>query len=375
MSVPDGAPAVNTKNYSRKFDYLDTDALKDVKRFILATDVDEPGRKLEEELARRLGKERCLRVVWPTGVKDANELLVKYGVEWVKAVVGNPAPYPIEGLYSLVDFEDKLDDIFFNGPKLGVNPGWEFFGQHYTVKPGEMTIVTGIPSHGKSEFIDSVMINLAKTHGWRFGVFSPENQPIEQHAQKMVEKILKQRMYKGHLIPKKDYIKAKGVIFKTFEFILPKSCSVQDILDMAKIAVQRRGINGLVLDPWNEMDHNRASGMTETEHISQSLTKIRTFARDNGVHVWLIAHPKKLDKHKETGEYPVPTPWDISGSANWRNKADCCLTVFRDVMDDLGRVDIHIQKVRNRWVGKLGRVTMRYNINTSEYIEWAEDNQ
>lgn len=40
--------------------------------------------------------------------------------------------------------------------------------------PGELTIITGVPNSGKSEWIDALMVNLASKFGWRFGLCSME---------------------------------------------------------------------------------------------------------------------------------------------------------------------------------------------------------
>jgi len=128
----------------------------------------------------------------------------------------------------------------------------------------------------------------------------------------------------------------------------------------------RMGIQGLVIDPWNELDHSRPQGLTETEYISQCLTRIRQFARHYGVHVWVVAHPTKLIKGSD-GQYPVPTPYDISGAAHWFNKADNCLAVWRDKTDDRAPVDLHVQKIRFAEVGKLGMTRFAYNPATSCY--------
>jgi twinkle protein len=109
--------------------------------------------------------------------------------------------------------------------------------------------------------------------------------------------------------------------------ILPEEPSINAILAVAKALVLRKGIRGLVIDPWNEIEHGRTQGQTETEYISIVLSRIRQFARAHGVHVWLVAHPAKLFK-EANGKYPVPGPYDVSGSAHWRNKADCCLAVW-----------------------------------------------
>ena len=85
------------------------------------------------------------------------------------------------------------------------------------------------------------------------------------------------------------------------------------------------GIRGLVIDPYNELDHQRHSSMSETEYVSQMLTKIKRFAQHNDVHVWFVAHPKQLQGWK--GE--APNLYDISGSAHFVNKADCGVVVHR----------------------------------------------
>ena len=130
--------------------------------------------------------------------------------------------------------------------------------------------------------------------------------------------------------------------------------------------VKRRGIRGVVLDPWNEIDHTRAGAISETEYISQSLSKLRAFARGHGVHLWIVAHPTKLQKEQD-GSYPVPTPYDVAGSAHWRNKADNCIAVWRDTAKDNNAVEVHIQKVRKKSVGKVGMTTILYDRVTGQY--------
>jgi twinkle protein len=86
VSVPNGAPAIGTKNFDALLRYLaaDHDRLEPVQRHVLALDMDGPGLALEAELARRLGPERCVRVRWPEGCKDANDLLMKHGIDEVQ---------------------------------------------------------------------------------------------------------------------------------------------------------------------------------------------------------------------------------------------------------------------------------------------------
>lgn len=377
VSVPDGAPTPNTKDYASKFNFLETakEQLAAVKTFVIAVDNDDPGQRLEDELSRRLGRERCKKVVWPTGCKDANEVLTQHGPAMLRECIDNAAPYPIAGVFNVLELSDKIDHLFKHGFERGHKTGWMALDDFYTVRPGELTIVTGIPNSGKSNWMDALLVNLASIHGWRFAVFSPENQPLEDHAARIIEKYTRQPFTTGPT-PKMsaDTLKqGKAWANEHFTWILPDDDSewtIDTVLDRAKQLVFRLGLRGLVIDPWNELEHVRPEGMSETDHTSKALKRIRQFARHNGIHIWVVAHPTKLYKNKD-GEYPIPTPYDISGSAHWRNKADNCITVWRDFHNPEAVVEIHVQKVRFRQIGKIGKADLHYHKATGTYTDRA----
>src|SRR5262249_8516738 len=141
-----------------------------------------------------------------------------------------------------------------------------------------------------------------------------------------------------------------------FAFIRPygdQPASIKQIFEECYtwLALEETRTAGVVIDPWNELEHMRPQWMSETEYISESLSRIRRFARTYNCHVWVVAHPRILQRDKD-GKRPVPTPYDVSGSAHWYNKADNCITVWRDVASDSKKAQIHIQKVRFKHVGK-----------------------
>lgn len=199
----------------------------------------------------------------------------------------------------------------------------------------------------------------------------PENLPVSRHVAKLIEQYTGLPFREGPTkrVPQEEVIMALNWLHAHFGFIAPEeSLTIPGLLDTAKRLVARHGIRGLILDPWNEFDHARTSGQMETEYISHSLTQIRRFARNHGVHVWLVAHPQKLYK-RDDGSYPVPTPYDISGSAHWRNKADNCLTVWRDEQELDQPVKLYIQKIRFREVGKIGVVDLQFEQSSGRYKE------
>lgn len=374
ISVPDGAPAENAKDYASKFSFLeaDQDRLDAVTEWIIAVDNDAPGKRLEDELARRLGRDKCKRVVWPSGCKDANDVLLAHGSDRLRECIEAAVPYPLAGVFEVADLGDRIDILYEKGWEKGVSTGWAEVDDLYTVRPGEFTVITGMPNSGKSNWLDALAVNLAATHGWRFAVFSPENQPLEDHMARMIEKYIGCPFTDGPT-PRMDKASldlGKGWVNDHFFWVLPEDdneWTIETVLDRAKSLVRRKGITGLIIDPWNELEHVRPSNLTETEYISQVLKHVRQFARRNGVHVWIVAHPTKMYRSKD-GEYPVPTLYDISGSGHWRNKADNGIVVYRDFAEPLNPVEVHVQKIRFRQIGKLGMARLAYKAATATYF-------
>ena len=376
VSVPDGAPSVESKNYSSKFEFLNEPRINGVEKgrtYIIAVDNDAPGQRLQEELARRLGKEVCSRVTWPEECKDANDVLVKHGKKVLAECIEHAEPYPIAGTFTASDLSDKLGELYDNGLEKGISTGWPCLDKHYLVRPGCFSVVTGIPCSGKSNWIDSMMVNIAKKEGWRFAIFSPENQPLEDHMSRIMEKYIEAPFRQGfnRRMTKEELNYAKDWVKEHFHWILPEDDSewtLEKILETARGLVRRYGIRGLVIDPWNELESGRG-GLSETEYIGMCLKRARQFARRYGIHLWIVAHPAKMYRDKD-GSYPVPSLWDISGSAHWRNKSDSGVVIYRDLSDpDSKLVDIHIQKQRFRQDGAMGMASLRYNPIVGDYYE------
>lgn len=377
VSVPDGAPPENAKNYATKFSFLeaDEDAISSVMRWIIAVDNDTPGVRLKKELIRRFGAGKCWEVKWPDGCKDANDVLVRYGKDKLVECIKSAQPTPVEGIYNVRDFANKVIDAYKHGVERGESTGWPTVDKFYTVRPGEWTLVTGIPGSGKSEWLDALMVNLSLSQGWVFGILSMENLPLERHFQKLAEKYTNLPFENKRDMERMSEMQLHSALKwgdKHFKFLLPPddNLTIDDVIDLAKILCYRYGINGLVIDPWNELTHSYPRNVNETNYISEALGKIRRFARQHTVHVWIVAHPTKLQKDKD-GSYPVPTPYDVHGSAHWRNKADNAIAIHRPHISDYTdrTVEVHIQKIRFKEIGKVGMARLRYDIVSGRYID------
>jgi twinkle protein len=324
---------------------------------------------LRDELGRRFGFDRCLKVDCPPDCKDANDVLLKYGNAKLVELIKSASEFPIEGVFGIDELYEDIKSFYYNGYPKGVKVGIPSFDEHIQFMSGQFTTVTGIPGSGKSEFVDYIMAQTAINHKWTWGVCSFENQPSSFHVTKLMEKYVgksfAQRYNPYDRMNSNEFDDAVNFVGDYFHFINVNAIDVtlQGILDKAKELVTRKGIQGLLIDPWNYVEHKSASGQTETQYVSECLTKIKAFALTHGIHILLIAHPTKLGKINN--KYEVPTLYNISGSAHFFNKTDNGITVYRDFATN--KVDIHIQKVRYSWLGKVGMCSFSYDTNTRQY--------
>ncbi len=366
VSVPNGAAKGN-----QKLDYLNNcwESFATAKRIILMVDNDEPGIMLRDELARRFGFDRCYKVDYPKGCKDANDILMKLGAPSVIDCINYAVEFPIEGVFSMNELLSDVENYYTSGYPMGIRVGIPNFDDHLRLMLGQLTTITGIPSAGKSEFTDYIITECAKNNGWSAGICSFENQPSSLHVTKIMEKYVGKsfapRFNDADRISRTEFDKAVNFVNDNFYFININKIDVtlQGILDKAKELILRKGIKMLLIDPWNYIEHKFGKGQTETQYISESLTKLKAFALTHNIHVILIAHPAKMPKNN--GKYEVPTLYSISGSAHFFNKTDNGITVYRDFENKT--VEIHIQKVRYSWLGEVGSVTFTYDVERRQY--------
>ena len=362
ISVPNGANA--------NLDYLDNyidEYFEDKETIYIASDTDTKGVLLRDELLRRFGVERCRVLEYGEGCKDANEHLMKFGRESLLQFIASAPEIKVEGVFTVSDFEQSLDALFENGWQKGVTIGHDNFDRLCSFETKRLCIVTGIPGSGKSEFIDEIAERLNMRYGWRFAYFSPENAPLAYHASKLIEKFTGKRFNRQSLTFG-EYKQVKEHIEQDFYFIAPTdNYRVDNILEKAKYLVRRRGIKALVIDPYNRLESEQGT-RNETQYISELLDKLTNFAQRNDILIILMAHPTKQPRNKD-GVIEAPTLYDISGSANFFNKADFGIVVHRNRTENT--VEVHVQKVKFRHLGECGTALFKYNLNNGRYTPYT----
>jgi twinkle protein len=362
VSVPGGAPMERLKEDSgRKYAFIEVawPQLEAVDKIILATDDDEPGANLRADLALRLGAYRCHWVRYPKGCKDLNDALRLYGERGVQATLQRAAPMQIHGYYEF----DELPPA--HAPRAH-DCGMDCLGRHYKLRLGDMTVVTGVPGHGKSSFINEVCCRMTEAHGWKTVFASFEQAPQTDHRRAL--RTFKLRKLERDMRPE-EMAATDAWIRRHFGFIVPgddDEVTLEWMLQVLEQAVLRKEAQIVVIDPWNEMDHTRPREMSLTEYTGFAIKSFKRFARKLNVHLIVAAHPAKMTRAKD-GKYPVPSLYDIADSAHWANKPDVGIIIHRADLS-INETTIKVAKARYASIGVPGEIKGAWHVDQTRYL-------
>ncbi|WP_316207501.1 AAA family ATPase [Bradyrhizobium sp. SZCCHNR3118] len=392
VSVPDGAPPARDKNGNIIHvpdDARDIDPEEDdkfafmvrhmqrimaVKEHIIATDGDEPGRRLAKELVRRIGPAKCFWIQYPEdevvpnkngkgkrACKDLNEVKKYFGPEKVKELIECAKEWPVKGLFKLSDYpEIAIPEMVEAGISKELDEKMKFY-------QGQFIVCTGIPNVGKSTFINQVAVRLAMRHKWPVAMFSGEKSVKPFLAYELMTAFLEKERSAWSF---EDRKRAEAFVERYFHFIDYDDdddnieVDLEFVLDRAAAAVYRYGVKMLIIDPWNELEHNRPNAMSLTEYVGKAIKRIKRFGNRFGVATAVVAHPTKLEGKM------IPGLYNISDSAHWANKPDLGIVVHAMRPDEApNERTIFIPKVRlKRIAGNTGHIDLGFNDTTGLFV-------
>jgi twinkle protein len=367
LSVPNGASGeatdgpIDPSNDAQRFRYIwRAQALLDrVPNFIIATDGDGPGRTLAAELVRRLGPERCRFVTYPDGCKDLNDVLNAQGIAGITETLQNAKPYPVQGLYKLSEFPEPP-------PLTAISIGLPAYDDCYSLVPGTFSVWTGFAGAGKTSLLMFLLGNLLRA-GVNVAMGSFETMPKPILLNKLVESLC--RSWGGN-VPDLHRREAEKLLDERFTVIAQNveqedaELTLEQLLELAKIAVIRDGVKLLVIDPWNEIEHKRRPDEGDHDYTGRAIRMIKAFARAYDCAVWVIAHPKKPAEYGAKAS--APGLYDVSGSAHWANKADYGVVIHRPDKS-VPVVEMTVCKARMGLPGREQGIKLTWRWMTADY--------
>lgn len=379
LSVPNGA-----SSGEQKLEYIDNCAefLMDFSEIVIATDNDKAGISLRDELVRRLGVEKCKTIEYPkkdcvptgTGTlrecKDFNEVLMYLGKDHIDSIIQKSQFIPVDGIYYLQDVFPSMLDNFRNGVKLAPETRMGEMDEFFRWKKGEINLCTGYGNHGKTTYWLQCMLTKSIYDGWRWGIFSPENYPANDFFDDIVE------MYVGKWLDRmseQEYTDACNFINDHIYYVYPEDDhDLNSIHERFRHLVLKKGIDGVLVDPWNQLDHTQKAFQREDQYLSEALKNIKRFCLLNGISYNIIAHPK-TPTYAQDRSLPVVDTYDLLGGSIWSHKIDNIVSYYRPnyhVDKNDPNVTVHIQKLKRlRTGGKKGSFPLLLNWSQKRYSD------
>lgn len=377
-----GIPALSVNAGAGNHQWIENDwsRLERFSEILVCFDNDEPGDKGATEVIQRLGLERCKRM--RVGAKDANQWLQDGATpEQFREAAKTAKSQDPEELRSASDFMQRVKAMFYPAhedsrfPLLELDQRFDWF----EFRPGELTVWTGFNGHGKSLLLSQVQLGLM-SQGQRFCVFSGEMTP-----EYLLKRMTKQAT--GLDRPSMAYIDAVSEWLRDRCFIFNQSGSatIKRLLEVFAYAQKRYGVAHVVIDSlmMTDVPEDGAGAMTAQKDAIRSLCD---FAKRTGVHVHLVAHPRK-GKDESTG----PGKMDVAGSGKITDGADNVFTVWRAQKDEAEEYDpekpdakLELKKQRNgdtqnysQWLW-FHRPSMQFRarkqtLRTVSYVQFSEE--
>jgi twinkle protein len=352
VSVPNGAPKTEGQDAGARYKFLENapKALHQCKEILLATDADRPGLVLMNDLALRLGRVRCRWLKYPAGCKDLGDVLAKYGQREVVETINRAQWFEIDGLYRMAGLPPL--------PELTpLDSGFPWLKDHWKLREGDLAVVSGVPSSGKTTVVNVIACMMAMRHRWQTVFASFEQVPQRDHR-RFLRTWFNAKLV-AHQTPE-EIDKADAWINHNFLFVVPgddDEPSLEWVLERLSMAVVRHGVKLCIIDPWNELSHERGE-MTATDYVGYALRHLKRFARKHMVVVIVVAHPMK-PRRLENGRFPIPCLYDIADSAHWKNRCDVGVIVHRETEEI---TMVRVEKVRyHDEIGRPGDVYVRYD--------------
>lgn len=381
ISMPDGAPSQLSKNLEKKMAPLERSKFlfEHCDRIYVAVDNDTAGLALREEIIARIGIERCWIVSFPAGCKDANDVLRLHGERELSLCWQRARPATLSGQTLLGDLEAEFMEMADHDPPVGAETHWRRFNEHFTLHGGEVTVVTGVPLSGKSTFVDNIVMATALNNDWKWCVFSPEHDTL-YHVRRLSE-IFVGKPFDRNRNGAMSHEDARAAFRFVDEHTVwigsdKEPNTLKFLLDNASDAVIRHGARGIVLDPYNYIDHAKDSRTAETDYVATFMRALVRFAQSHDVHVILVAHPRKVDRRHD-GDYDQISLYSISGSAHFFNMTTNGIVLMREGLLTLPpheqKTIVSIDKVKYATTGRTGRLEMFYDASCSRFVENRDD--
>lgn len=354
VSVPNGA-SVNLEFLDNCADYF-----FGIDEIIIATDGDTKGIEMRDALILRFGAERCKYIDYSkTGCKDFNEVLITQGKDAVISLIKTAIGVHISGVHFVDDMIDDMWASYHTKARMGTTTGIVGIDDLFVWKIGEVNCWYGYANHGKTTFLNFLMVCKVALEGWKFAIFSPENYPSTDFYNSLIEIYIGKQIHpksEQYKMSEAEYLKGINFIKDNFFFVYPENeHDLESVHEKFKYLILKKGVNAVVVDPFNQLDKTGSAFQRDDQYLSVVFAKIKRFALSYQISYNIVAHPNKPQSTEKGKPLPIPTYYDLNGGALWANKMDNMYCFYKEqVNQPQFRLIVGKNKKRSTGGGLLG---------------------
>ena len=273
------------------------DQLDKVEKVYLVMDSDGPGQKGAEELAMRIGPEKCWNIVLEDA-KDPDEWFFdrKHTADEFRQLLKRAKRFDIKNIVSLSDAAKSLYDEMMTSDldKVeGLNTPWEPVNKLIKgFMPGDLIILSAPPKIGKTTWAFQVSAHIAM-----------QNKPVlffcmEMDSKKLTKKAIQLvSNTRDEFIEPEDITRLRYETFRKCPIYMPshvrRGVEVEDVLESIKLAYRRYGIKFVVFDNLHFLVRSVEKLRESIGYVSQ---QFKLMAEELRIPIMLIVHPRKLNK-------------------------------------------------------------------------------
>lgn len=228
----------------------------------------------------------------------------------------------------------------------GLSTGFRDIDEYFRLKPNSLNIGLGYDGVGKSVFMLTIAAASQVLHDWKWGMVMPENKTA-MSRRRLVE-TLSGRSIQSFKDSPALFDKYLQQTRESFNIISNKKhWSIRDVIEMGKRLYEVKGIDALLIDPYNffKVDGNAYS------YNNEILSELRVFAEEYCA-VYIMAHPSSSSPRSNVDEYGYllpPSKYSIQGGADFPYRVDDFFSVHRVV----NHSDNEIRRTMQFIVGKI----------------------
>lgn len=335
------------------------DSLSIFSNFILGYPLDQA--ELRDEVAMRLGDVKCRWLDLTDDLPTPASLLRELGKEALANAVVTAKPM-------WTDEVCTMDDVPEPGPQISYITGIKGLDDHgfRLQRPAFMPVI-GPYGSGKSVLLRQLAVSLWRKHGWRT-LMTAFEEKIKPRFQ---------RDLRRHLIDmpvemwtEEDIVYADAEISKAFRFLRRRrgdTLNLDRLLSRIEYAVKVYGVDVVIIDPVNEIDHDVPKFTSKTDYMGQFIMALKALADDYNLLMIVAAHPPKDGVEKRLAKGKLLTLNDGADTSHWGNKADIGWAVWRPDME--GPTLLHIDKLKDyETMGKPTLVELDLNRRFNRFV-------